>query len=85
MVVSTHSRPKAAGAGLASVSNRFWFQLTAARRRLEAVRKGCFLRWWFQLTAARRRLGGAVSDGTHRLPVSTHSRPKAAGWPSWPY
>ena len=35
-LVSTHSRAKAAGCvGLANASNRFWFQLTAARRRLE--------------------------------------------------
>ena len=54
--VSTHSRSKAAAAGLYCMADVLGFQLTAARRRLRATS----LRWWrccrFQLTAARRRL-----------------------------
>ena len=33
----------------------------------------------FQHTAARRRLAGSVPDALVGVPVSTHSRPKAAG------
>ncbi len=54
--VSTHSRPKAAGTNKVSLYTMYWFQHTAARRRL-----GDFVVFWlrhggFQHTAARRRL-----------------------------
>ena len=57
-----------------------WFQLTAARRRLDiffiSISYSNFL---FQLTAARRRLGRLLARGITAIGVSTHSRPKAAG------
>ena len=55
------------------------FQLTAARRRLVCgvdVSSTCHK---FQLTAARRRLVDVEELLNHKLDVSTHSRPKAAG------
>ncbi len=58
------------------------FQLTAARRRLGAAWLHARTYRAFQLTAARRRLGTCYSDQATPLAVSTHSRPKAAGWPS---
>ncbi len=58
----------------------YMFQLTAARRRLEA---GGALRpvpaQGFQLTAARRRLVASMAESLGVSPVSTHSRPEAAG------
>ena len=56
-LVSTHSRPKAAGSldNPAAVSGVF--QLTAARRRLVQTSGFPSLFQPFQLTAARRRLG----------------------------
>ena len=82
-MVSTHSRPKAAGGAVWFWTN--WirpFQHTAARRRLEncplwrceAVR--------FQHTAARRRLALYCLRHQPSKNVSTHSRPKAAGHPA---
>ena len=57
------------------------FQLTAARRRLDiffiSISYSNFL---FQLTAARRRLGRLLARGITAIGVSTHSRPKAAGY-----
>ena len=79
-VVSTHSRPKAAGWRLCRAMIEQWFQLTAARRRLA-------------LPALQHDKHNAVSThsrpkaaGDSRQPlqnterVSTHSRPKAAGY-----
>ena len=79
--VSTHSRPKAAGLdhiaasrGLSSFNTQppeggwlwrfFWLSQTRE----------------FQHTAARRRLGPNEMPFTFFGKVSTHSRPKAAGW-----
>ena len=57
-VVSTHSRPKAAGTVTpTSAVPSEKFQHTAARRRLEAVIAGKIIQKAFQHTAARRRLG----------------------------
>ena len=56
------------------------FQHTAARRRLDTIRPDSGGRLKFQHTAARRRLGAQRRQKTHRRPVSTHSRPKAAGF-----
>ena len=57
LMVSTHSRPKAAAHPSGNLPHRpTTFQLTAARRRLPN-RSSTYLRMaWFQLTAARRRL-----------------------------
>ena len=80
--VSTHSRPKAAGRLFPSETKlNKQFQLTAARRRLDiffiSISYSNFL---FQLTAARRRLGRLLARGITAIGVSTHSRPKAAGY-----
>ena len=57
------------------------FQLTAARRRLVTVSRFLIPAIaWFQLTAARRRLGLPVRTTKRNPWVSTHSRPKAAGF-----
>ena len=77
-VVSTHSRPKAAGHRVAKTTGRLRFQHTAARRRLACNPKTSTSSSRFQHTAARRRLTGD-SGGKTGKPVSTHSRPKAAG------
>ena len=101
-MVSTHSRPKAAG----TICNQFptifiRFQHTAARRRLDLNRNAHYAVTVFQHTAARRRLDffsikQRVLHGFNTQPpeggwedakntkaearVSTHSRPKAAGF-----
>ena len=56
------------------------FQLTAARRRLVKKRPIEQMLMMFQLTAARRRLAQFYSSSNPYQRVSTHSRPKAAGW-----
>ena len=81
LVVSTHSRPKAAADFKASQKRkRSKFQHTAARRRLR--RAGVFSRanFWFQHTAARRRLLLRPMKPQMDPLVSTHSRPKAAAY-----
>ena len=55
------------------------FQHTAARRRLGAPLKTTSITRTFQHTAARRRLGVRPVVCNLCRPVSTHSRPKAAG------
>ena len=101
--VSTHSRPKAAGISPDTAWEAYQFQHTAARRRLEKtgithittitfqhtaarrrlVRDGhqCLTRARFQHTAARRRLALELVEPVEPTVVSTHSRPKAAGFP----
>ena len=79
--VSTHSRPKAAGPDMGYESLRGEFQHTAARRRLARSR------FW---TGRRRQCfntqppeGGWPNKhhaGRDDIRVSTHSRPKAAGY-----
>ena len=77
--VSTHSRPKAAGAFLA--------QNTADERVSTHSRPKAAGQTYspnlgqnpFQLTAARRRLAAPAPKKGSLRPVSTHSRPKAAG------
>ena len=56
------------------------FQHTAARRRLAAFLIGLAVGLMFQHTAARRRLGRHIYLYSFRSRVSTHSRPKAAGF-----
>ena len=59
-----------------------WFQHTAARRRLGiGIPKSLFRESEFQHTAARRRLEPKQNGTTsQKWQVSTHSRPKAAGF-----
>ena len=59
--VSTHSRPEAAGSALNAPLVLCWFQLTAARRRLDLQARVYGLFDQFQLTAARRRLASSPS------------------------
>ena len=80
MRVSTHSRPKAAGLFGFQGQADFWFQHTAARRRLVIRAVLSTLKILFQHTAARRRLVLSRFCQTPEGQVSTHSRPKAAGW-----
>ncbi len=56
------------------------FQYTAARRRLEVPGRKPELHSEFQHTAARRRLGHRAFAAVAVWRVSTHSRPKAAGF-----
>ena len=56
------------------------FQLTAARRRLDKFVSIAQIIKSFQLTAARRRLAFSRLLVGEAGIVSTHSRPKAAGW-----
>ena len=82
LMVSTHSRPKAAGRNWCCphwVTR--WFQHTAARRRLAAIPACLPLPTRFQHTAARRRLDVPLTKRAIAILVSTHSRPKAAGCP----
>ena len=80
--VSTHSRPKAAGYLFYNITPQRVFQHTAARRRLARCFEiqGNILK--FQHTAARRRLVAGDGDVELLAVVSTHSRPKAAGFQS---
>ena len=78
-LVSTHSRPKAAGNRFCPLSVRSVFQHTAARRRLADKGFAYNPGRMFQHTAARRRLVQFRGQPRLLLPVSTHSRPKAAG------
>ena len=101
-IVSTHSRPKAAGiinttggdfvhsfntqppeggwSTTSGIPNRAnGFQHTAARRRLARAQADAFIAAMFQHTAARRRLVDIRGLPLTLVPVSTHSRPKAAG------
>ena len=57
----------------------FWFQHTAARRRLDFFSFNTQPNGLFQHTAARRRLVVLSADVCILPHVSTHSRPKAAG------
>ena len=59
--VSTHSRPKAAGANLIKQDKTLQFQHTAARRRLDKATTAAHGYALFQHTAARRRLAGIAS------------------------
>ena len=80
-VVSTHSRPKAAGRKPVKAIRWTTFQHTAARRRLAARADRYRYAVLFQHTAARRRLESSGLGTPYPKGVSTHSRPKAAGYP----
>ena len=77
-IVSTHSRPKAAGVLSILVFDFKEFQLTAARRRLAGVCCTAPVSWLFQLTAARRRLG--VSFCCRISARGFNSQPPEGGW-----
>ncbi len=79
-IVSTHSRPKAAGSETANPLEAPSFQHTAARRRLAKRKTGRPTDYTFQHTAARRRLAERSWFDYASGEVSTHSRPKAAGY-----
>ena len=79
-IVSTHSRPKAAGSTFgAGRYKSAMFQHTAARRRLGQTAPKHQPNDQFQHTAARRRLVYHRPACMQVVSVSTHSRPKAAG------
>ena len=88
--VSTHSRPKAAGARPTKRQCRpyrfntqppegGWEQYSRALAAMGLFILNFSLFRLFQHTAARRRLGGSKRSAQRRMSVSTHSRPKAAG------
>ena len=73
-MVSTHSRPKAAGAGSSNNPNAFKkFQHTAARRRLARTITTTNPKRLFQHTAARRRLGPRPYPRPYRRQVFQHT------------
>ena len=78
--VSTHSRPKAAGATFVPLmSYMAEFQHTAARRRLGAYHNA---EWANKMVSTHSRPKAAGEDelgAGFAIMVSTHSRPKAAG------
>ena len=84
-VVSTHSRPKAAGyiQALFDIINGV---STHSRPKAAGrhARKGFMARIVFQHTAARRRLADGIRVVVVEVEVSTHSRPKAAGFQALP-
>ena len=71
-LVSTHSRPKAAGITPDAQWPLFKFQHTAARRRLGALKLRAAISALFQHTAARRRLE-IVSRLKHDLRLFQHT------------
>ena len=78
--VSTHSRPKAAGATTIPLKAPTRFQHTAARRRLGC--KNHTLPQNSEVSTHSRPKAAGIADrlDTLSLSVSTHSRPKAAGF-----
>ena len=80
MIVSTHSRPKAAGI---YDNVRQVKQMVSTHSRPKAAGNadlfGNVLNKSFQHTAARRRLDRLPINPLIPSSVSTHSRPKAAG------
>ena len=78
-VVSTHSRPKAAGFFSCFSLISIMFQHTAARRRLVYI--AYYIPTLIRVsTHSRPKAAGFAHDGFKRaIQVSTHSRPKAAG------
>ena len=79
--VSTHSRPKAAGATRLFRLPATRFQHTAARRRLAACLWGLVV--FFRVSTHSRPKAAGMTTLPERIlsGVSTHSRPKAAGPP----
>ena len=80
LMVSTHSRPKAAGCVKTGFVIGFkQFQHTAARRRLVWSNHGFRLRAKVSTHSRPKAAGPFQSHSTLYCTVSTHSRPKAAG------
>ncbi len=78
-MVSTHSRPKAAGPPTVRAACMSLFQHTAARRRLLAAYTPCLFRTGlFQHTAARRRL--IPSQRLHQPHRGFNTQPPEGGW-----
>ena len=79
-VVSTHSRPKAAGScWLKRCYKSIGFNTQPPEGGWVKSPPSIGLSAMFQHTAARRRLGPLEYIFKNCMPVSTHSRPKAAG------
>ena len=79
-VVSTHSRPKAAGLTRATYGERFKaFQHTAARRRLGRTIKATSRHLRFNTQPPEGGWAREQEPFVIHVSVSTHSRPKAAG------
>ena len=78
-MVSTHSRPKAAGKPRQWSAFQVLFQHTAARRRLVAIQAmGGVIYHLFQHTAARRRLDG--NDTSRECRRCFNTQPPEGGW-----
>ena len=81
LAVSTHSRPKAAGfAGKNPRTRRHGFNTQPPEGGWSVIFGLCNTILLFQHTAARRRLDTDFGTRVSIKPVSTHSRPKAAGY-----
>ena len=78
-IVSTHSRPKAAGRANALFLGLLRVSTHSRPKAAGTATSSNGSTRWFQHTAARRRLAGDVLGQTLDKLVSTHSRPKAAG------
>ena len=80
-LVSTHSRPKAAGSHvLLTRPATTLFQHTAARRRLGYSAVCAWPAFMFQHTAARRRLGRPCVPG--KSVTCFNTQPPEGGWPA---
>ena len=77
-MVSTHSRPKAAGLGRKVFFGNRLFQHTAARRRLPALENRWMTFLKFQHTAARRRL--ILHHQYDKYPQCFNTQPPEGGW-----
>ena len=77
--VSTHSRPKAAGYLTFVFTMLFPFQLTAARRRLEAKLLGLVVEKQVS-THSRPKAAGITQAVAWALPTSFNSQPPEGGW-----
>ena len=78
-IVSTHSRPKAAGFDKYGVRVSLLVSTHSRPKAAGHPPPDLCLSEWFQHTAARRRLVFGLFGSFGVLGVSTHSRPKAAG------
>ena len=78
--VSTHSRPKAAGAVMrCTMAAMNTFQHTAARRRLAGGGLVVKVEELVSTHSRPKAAGNTFATGWMLIKVSTHSRPKAAG------
>ena len=79
LMVSTHSRPKAAGPLACLAAASYQFQHTAARRRLGFRKTASLDNGWFQHTAARRRLEHKQDSRLCGVPCF-NTQPPEGGW-----